>query len=146
MKLEERFYNLRKEKNKTQEELAELLSVSRQTISNWETGNAIPTIDKVIELAKVYNISLDELVGIQAKSSKISTLLHSLTGEICTIYLFEDDNELDHNSIVGRNVYKNATVIEVGLQTILIEYKEKKQNITKMIFLDQIVYIEKGEQ
>ncbi|MEG2602954.1 MAG: helix-turn-helix transcriptional regulator, partial [Carnobacterium sp.] len=60
-KFNERIYALRKANNFTQEEIAQELKVSRQTISNWETGTAQPTIDKVIELANVFDVSMDEL-------------------------------------------------------------------------------------
>lgn len=45
----------------TQEELAEKLNISRQTISKWETGSAQPEIDKAIELCGIFNCSLDDL-------------------------------------------------------------------------------------
>lgn len=48
-------------KNMTQEELAEKLGVSRQTISKWELDTAQPEIDKAIELCRIFNCSLDHL-------------------------------------------------------------------------------------
>ena len=52
----------------SQEKLAEHISVSRQAISKWENGEAMPDIENMIALAKLYNVSLDELVGL-AKSN-----------------------------------------------------------------------------
>ena len=46
----------------TQEELAERMGVSRQTVSKWELDSATPELDKLIELSALFNISLDELV------------------------------------------------------------------------------------
>lgn len=54
---------LRKEKGLSQEELADKLSVSRQAVSKWERGEALPDTDNLIRLAKLYNVSIDELVG-----------------------------------------------------------------------------------
>ncbi|MFS7403747.1 helix-turn-helix domain-containing protein [Carnobacterium maltaromaticum] len=72
-KFNERIYALRKANNFTQEEIAQELKVSRQTISNWETGTAQPTIDKVIELANVFDVSMDELIGrSKNKNKKVS--------------------------------------------------------------------------
>lgn len=55
-----------KEKRKhyqlTQEQLAELIFVSTKTISNWETGKTMPDIDNLIRLAKLFNLSLDNLL------------------------------------------------------------------------------------
>ena len=48
--------------NMTQEALAEMLSVSRQTISNWENGRSYPDIASIISLSDVYNITLDSLL------------------------------------------------------------------------------------
>lgn len=69
-KFNERIYALRKANNFTQEEIAQELKVSRQTISNWETGTAQPTIDKVIELANVFDVSMDELIGRSENKTK----------------------------------------------------------------------------
>ena len=53
----------RKKSNMSQDELAEKLGVSRQSISLWETGQTQPTIDNIIALAKIFNISADTLLG-----------------------------------------------------------------------------------
>ena len=50
------------EANMTQEALAEMLGVSRQTISNWENGRSYPDIASIIVLSDVYNITLDSLL------------------------------------------------------------------------------------
>lgn len=57
-----RLYELRKEKGLSQEELAEKLGVSRQAVSKWERSEASPDTDNLIALAKIYGLSLDELV------------------------------------------------------------------------------------
>lgn len=62
MKLNERLYELRKSNNWSQEELAEKMEVSRQTISKWESGKATPELNKLVKLAELYKITLDELV------------------------------------------------------------------------------------
>lgn len=54
---------LRKERGLSQEELADKLSVSRQAVSKWERGEALPDTDNLIRLAKLYNVSIDEIVG-----------------------------------------------------------------------------------
>jgi HTH-type transcriptional regulator/antitoxin HipB len=63
-----RLYELRKKNNLSQEELAEKLGVSRQAVSKWERSEASPDTDNLIALAKIYGLSLDELVyGEKAK-------------------------------------------------------------------------------
>ena len=63
MKLEENLQKFRKSKGLSQEELAEKCDISRQAIAKWESGESVPTIDKLIFLADFYKVSLDELVG-----------------------------------------------------------------------------------
>lgn len=53
---------LRKITNMTQEELAEKLNVSRQTISKWELGAILPEIEKLIDLCELFNCSVDQLL------------------------------------------------------------------------------------
>ena len=61
--LANKLYELRKTAGFSQEELADKLFVSRQAISKWERGEALPDTDNLISLAKLYGVSLDELVG-----------------------------------------------------------------------------------
>ncbi len=63
MELGEKIYQKRKEQKLSQEQLGELLGVTRQTISNWELGESSPDILEAKELASIFEISLDELVG-----------------------------------------------------------------------------------
>jgi len=63
MKLEDNLQKFRKSKGLSQEELAEKCDISRQAIAKWESGESVPTIDKLIFLADFYKVSLDELVG-----------------------------------------------------------------------------------
>ncbi|MBO1305959.1 helix-turn-helix transcriptional regulator [Enterococcus sp. 669A] len=46
----------------TQDEVAEALGVTRQTISNWENGRSYPDIERIIRLSDIYQLSLDELL------------------------------------------------------------------------------------
>ena len=57
-----RLYELRKQQGLSQEELAEKLGVSRQAVSKWERSEASPDTDNLIALAKIYGLTLDELV------------------------------------------------------------------------------------
>ena len=63
MEFRNRLIELRKQKGWSQEELGYRLGVTRQTVSKWETGESIPEVTKLIKLGKLYNLSVDELVG-----------------------------------------------------------------------------------
>ena len=62
MNLGEKLFELRKKKNLTQDEVAEKLNVTRQTVSKWETNQSTPDFDKIIPLCELYEISTDELL------------------------------------------------------------------------------------
>ncbi len=111
MSLGEKLYNLRKSKGLSQEEVADRLNVTRQTVSKWETGDSKPDFDKIIPICKLYNISTESLlsegdISIQhpkEKQSKkraisitVSIFLYFLS--VITIILFE---ELGYNEIIG---------------------------------------------
>ena len=59
----EKLQSLRKQNNYTQEELADIMNVSRQSISKWESDIAFPETEKLIALAKLYNCSIDYLLN-----------------------------------------------------------------------------------
>ena len=61
MTLAERIFALRTQRELSQEELAEQLGVSRQSVSKWETGQSVPDLDKLIKLADLFGVTLDEL-------------------------------------------------------------------------------------
>lgn len=62
MEFNNKLYNLRKQKGLSQEELANRLNVSRQTVSKWEVGDSTPDMEKLIAISDLFGISLDELV------------------------------------------------------------------------------------
>lgn len=69
LELAERLRNQRKLKGKTQNELAELLNVQRATYGEYERGNNLPPIDKLVIIADALNVSIDYLVGTKEKQN-----------------------------------------------------------------------------
>lgn len=63
MKLGEKILKLRKEHSLSQEQLGEMVNVTRQTISNWELGETQPNPEQLILLSKTLNVSVDELLS-----------------------------------------------------------------------------------
>lgn len=70
MDFSEKLLTLRKANNLTQEQLAEKLEVSRQSVSKWESGQATPELEKIVALSAVFDVSTDYLL----KSSEIDDL------------------------------------------------------------------------
>ena len=70
MNFSEKLLALRKANDLTQEQLAEKLDVSRQSISKWESGQAVPELEKIVLLSTVFNVTTDYLL----KPSEIDDL------------------------------------------------------------------------
>lgn len=70
MEFEDKIKSFRKEKGWTQKELAEQLNVSDKTISSWETGRTYPDLDSLIQLADLFDLTLDELIREDKKMIK----------------------------------------------------------------------------
>ena len=62
---------LRKEKNLSQEQLAEKLNVSSRSISRWENGNTMPDISIIIELADYYDVDIREILNGERTSNNV---------------------------------------------------------------------------
>lgn len=63
MEFGKKLYELRKQKGLTQEELAEILYVSRTAISKWESGRGFPNIESLKSISKYFSVSLDQLIS-----------------------------------------------------------------------------------
>lgn len=71
MNLGENIYRLRTQKNMSQGDLADALEVSRQSVSKWENNSAVPELDKLSKMSRIFGVTLDELVhGEQAPKNE----------------------------------------------------------------------------
>ena len=68
MNIGDKIFDLRKKSKLSQEQLAEKLNVTRQTISNWELNETSPDLNQAKELSKIFKVSLDDLSGNDVKS------------------------------------------------------------------------------
>ncbi len=78
MNIGEKIYKLRTEKNLSQGDLADMLEVSRQSVSKWENDTAVPDLDKLIKLCDVFEISLDEITGREKTEKKPNNKLENI--------------------------------------------------------------------
>lgn len=101
MKIGENIQKFRKELNLSQEELAERCGVSRQAVTKWEADESIPALEKLVLLADIFEITIDELVGRVEHNthSRLMALVKSLAAE--DIPTSEDD---DISAIVSRYI------------------------------------------
>ena len=64
----------RKKENLTQMQLAEKLGITDRAISKWENGNSTPDLEKIVKLAEIFNVSLDELIKNEEKETTVATM------------------------------------------------------------------------
>ena len=79
MRLGSSLYHARKKSGLTQEDVAEKLGVSRQTISKWETGETLPDIRQSKGLAMLYHVTLDELVEYDFDERQAQEMIDSVS-------------------------------------------------------------------
>lgn len=129
--LSEKLIALRKKSSMSQQELADRISVTRQTISNWECGQGAPALDKAAELAAIFHVGLDDLVGdhvdIIVKSKKRpNRLLKNLEGRCVRISC--KDNEIAMEVGFDWGYSGIVKVLEVTDEWMRIEYTRTKEN------------------
>ena len=81
MRLGNNLFQARKKTGLSQETVAEKLGVSRQTISKWETDETVPDIYQAKKLAKLYNLSLDELIEFDTNVKEIEDIIKNTNEE-----------------------------------------------------------------
>ncbi len=157
MTLGERLTCLRKQKNLSQEEVANQLNVSRQTVSKWELDQSLPDFDKIMPICNLYEISSEELLtGIQNKSEVVEDTeiekrkqVRRATGLVTSIFCYfiaivwimTSVAAFKIHPVIGAGIF----LLICGIATCTIIYtqivykkaltpKEKKQNkLYKMI-------------
>ena len=99
MTLGEKISDLRKRRGISQEKLAELLEVSRQAVTKWESGKGYPNIESLKNISKIFSVSIDELLSnnelLQAAEnenksniSKLSSLIFGILDLMALAYIF----------------------------------------------------------
>ena len=81
MKLSEKIIQLRKVNSWSQEDLAEKLDVSRQAISRWENGTALPDAENVLQISKLFNVTTDYLLNDDYESDSDIPAVQTATKE-----------------------------------------------------------------
>lgn len=71
MDMAERLQDLRKKANYSQEQVSDMLGISRQAISKWESGQGKPEIDNIIKLVEIYKVSADYILLGQEKNTVV---------------------------------------------------------------------------
>ncbi|MCI8547217.1 MAG: helix-turn-helix domain-containing protein [Clostridia bacterium] len=82
MSLGNNLFHARKKKGLSQEDVAEKLGVSRQTISKWETDETLPDIRQAKKLSTLYGLSLDELIEYNIDEKEIQDMIDKTSDEV----------------------------------------------------------------
>ncbi len=151
MEIGTRIAQARREQGITQVELADKMSVTRQTVSRWETGAAFPDIEKVAGLAKVLHVSCDYLLqeNLPAedggfalertepleKGSSVTKLLSGIVGKNVRISFYEDEEDFDMlDKICSVDCFEGNWV------KVTVQHKKKEQK--KLIALSSVLSFE----
>ena len=100
MTIAEKIVHLRVTSSMSQEKLAELLNVSRQSVSKWESGESLPQIDKVLELCNLFKITSDELIDDNIVIHRGKKIPVSIGEDIKTKYFGTDGFRGEVNSVL----------------------------------------------
>lgn len=135
MDLGKKIVEMRKNAKLSQEQLAEKLDVTRQTISNWENGKFYPDIDALVKISKCFNISLDDLLSCDDKvleylkdSTNIvksnKKLLYAIMLNIIIVILF---------LIIGITANESITIIIITFTVSIISFSYLFYQIIKKL-------------
>lgn len=154
MSLGERLISFRKKLNLSQEEVAEKLGVTRQTVSKWETDQSTPDFDKIVPICELYSISTNELINGEVEEIKSVDVVDNnkrTKGIILGVFLYFvavisimiTVPVLTINPVVGAAIF----LVVCAIATCIIVYtcitykKEKKEENTLYKQIDNIISI-----
>lgn len=144
----------RRRQNLTQEQLAQLMQVSRQTVSRWEAGAAYPEMEKIVRLADLLQVSCDDLLRPGASDQRVSggtsdpsegqprlvtRLLLEAKDKAVQLQFFDEAEDMD---LMG----KTCRITDFDGAWAKVEYKAGKQTLRKLVPLSSICALkfEKG--
>ena len=125
----------------TQIDFAEKMHVTRQTVSRWESGSAMPDIEKIGEIADILGVSCDYLLRDEAAETEapqpkgIGKLLEGLVGKKVQLTFFEDEADIDLYNTPCR-----ITDFEGSWMRVIADTKKGK--IEKLIPVSSVLSIE----
>ena len=143
MEIGKKIANTRKELGITQVELADKMAVTRQTVSRWESGAALPDVEKISQIATILNVSCDYLLkddvenSVEEKTNNNSTitrLFQNLAGKNVKISFYDDEEDYEL-------LDKVCKVEEIEGKWVKVTF-ENKHKITKLVAVSSVLSIE----
>ena len=111
--------SLREGKGLTQEQLAEHFSVSTRSVSRWETGSNMPTVDMLIELADFYDVDIQEIIDGERKSENMEIETMDTLKKVAEYAVKE--HRIARNRVISR--YAGCGAIIVALLNMLFNHE-----------------------
>ena len=136
MRINEQIAALRKQKGVTQGELAQALGVTNQSVSKWESGQCCPDIQLLPEIAKYFEVSIDELMGKECVKTNNKAEYEPKFANNINDPLFADAVEL-----LGTNLLLSTSVLQ---RKMGIGYLKAKELIDLMLAQGYIVEVKHG--
>ena len=126
MTFSERLVKIRKEKGFTQSDVAEKMNISFQAVSLWERGETIPEIDKLVDIAALYQVSLDWLLTGKAEERVLVDFQDSLSDR-----LFNEDRMYTYVKTYAnaKNLYQTSKVLPYARRLHKGQVRKGKDNI-----------------
>lgn len=116
MKFNEKLIELRKKKGLSQEELGYEFNVTRQTISKWELGQTTPEMDKLVEISKYFNVTVDDLINNQEDSTTEENVNYEATTNNTDDVVVEEAKAEEKNN----KDYNQKRIIAIIVVVVLI--------------------------
>mgnify|MGYP004506020221 CR=1 FL=1 len=149
----ENIAKLRKEKNLTQEELANLICVSPKTISSWEKNRNLPNVDMLISLTKVLDTNIDNILGLKDKNAEenIKSIYHKNTLKkwllfiivlIFTYLFFIQVQNTGITTLITKYNYNNSLTINdiEEVKNFMFEYNLQYLFLTSICCIGYFLY------
>lgn len=138
MNFGEKLYELRKEKKLSQEEVADKLNVTRQTVSKWETNQSTPDFDKVLQLCELFGISADELLSGNKKEENNTEKKSEKIESVEEKTLSRQEIRRKSAEVVSTSIF--IYIVAVALLTVAIPVLKMNPIVASAIFLCAIAW------
>lgn len=133
MTLSEKIMSLRKQNGWSQEELAQRLDISRQSVSKWESGESIPTLEKLIKISEIFEVSTDYLLKDNFKGERFDSTKNQIyMGKI------EENPYVDNKDILSDVVLDKSTSEEKVNDNFIKRRKTSFEEVSNYIELVEI--------
>lgn len=137
MNFGEKLYELRKLKNLSQEEVADKLNVTRQTVSKWETNQSTPDFDKIVPLCELFEISTEELLGRKVKEEKNNNT-NTQNGENENKVLTKEEVRRKSAEVVSTSIF--IYILAVAILIVAIPVLKINPIVATALFLCMIAW------